>query len=209
MIDWSGDKETIDREVLQVGRDHMDRHDLCMLYSWAIPTPKAIGFIAFHVAQYSGNREVIEIGAGRGYWSRMLSEAGCNVHAFDKTVETVGGFTDLNGNCYHANESQVGLYFDVQPGDVDKAGLSRGATLFLCWPPYDDPMALDALKAYRGNQLVVVGEMHGGCCANDEFWSELDKNWTETATHDIPQWPCIHDYIAAFRRNGVRKFSVE
>ena len=59
--------------------DTPTRDMLVRKYSWAIPSPEALDLIVRHV----GNREIVEIGAGTGYWAKMLSQLGVKVHAFD------------------------------------------------------------------------------------------------------------------------------
>lgn len=50
---------------------------LCKKYAWAIPDERALQILA----SFS---PLIEIGAGRGYWARLLRDQGVNILAFDK-----------------------------------------------------------------------------------------------------------------------------
>ena len=65
----------------QIGRGFMEqwkaRGELVKQYSWAIPNNKAIETIV----KYS---PIIEIGAGTGYWGRLISKAGGDIVCYDK-----------------------------------------------------------------------------------------------------------------------------
>ena len=50
---------------------------LCKKYAWAIPDERALQILA----SFS---PLIEIGAGRGYWARLLRDQGVDILAFDK-----------------------------------------------------------------------------------------------------------------------------
>ena len=65
----------------------------------------------------------------------------------------------------------------VESGDV-AAAESEAEALVLCWPGYEDPMAVRALRAFRGGLLVYMGEGRGGCTADDAFFEELRGGWT-------------------------------
>lgn len=70
--------------------DTPSRDMLVRKYSWAIPSPETLDLIAQHL----DGREVVEIGAGTGYWAKMLSQLGIKVHAFDTSPpnEEVNGW---------------------------------------------------------------------------------------------------------------------
>ncbi len=65
----------------------------------------------------------------------------------------------------------------VESGDV-AAAESEAEALVLCWPGYENPMAVRALRAFRGGLLVYMGEGRGGCTADDAFFEELRGGWT-------------------------------
>ncbi len=49
----------------------------------------------------------------------------------------------------------------VHIGGPECAKQHSDRTLFLCWPPTDDPMAYDSLMSYYGDRVVYVGEWAG------------------------------------------------
>lgn len=170
---------------------HMEqRHQLTLQYAWAIPTTKAIFWAAKRCPR------IVEIGAGRGYWAMLLAAAGCDVVAYDKAIHDSG---EVVNNVWHADGP---TFFPVEHGYPEQAAEHSDRTLFLCWPPYDDPMAYDALRAYRGRELLYVGEGDGGCCGGEEFWKAIDGEWDEVGECEIPQWYGMRDWMTLYRRRA-------
>ncbi len=94
------------------------------------------------------------------------------------------------------------VFADVRPGDASVAGRHPDRVLLLCWPPYDDPMARDALSAYGGDLVVYVGEPRGGCSGDDAFFDLLDRDWTLEHLHVPARWEGAYDDVAVYRRRG-------
>lgn len=134
---------------------------------------------------------LVEIGAGTGYWSAMIAQAGGDVIAYDSTPPGPG-------NNYHPDPNA--RYFDVQQGGTEKAALHPDRTLFLCWPPYGEIMAWEALVYYKGSTLVYVGEGQGGCTGNDAFHELLDAQWEERLSLYLPNWQGIRDTLTVYQR---------
>lgn len=166
----------------------VSRDELAKTFAWGIPTP---GDIQWLTEQLDG-RAVVEIGAGTGYWAWQLSQAGVDVAAFD-----IRAYGEDNPWCYPIQ------YHPVAQAGPEKAGEYPTRALLLCWPPYSDPMATDALRAYGGGVVVYVGEP-GGCCADDEFFELLDQGWDEAGTspHHVT-YSGIHCYVTVYRRRTV------
>lgn len=158
------------------------RNKLVLAYSWAVPNREALGAIA----QYTPNNEVVEMGAGTGYWAYLLSQMSITVYAWDK-------------NPYH-NRHCDAHWGDVMPGGPEKLSRFSNIPMLLVWPPYDDDMATKSLLAYKGNTLIYVGEGEWGCCANDSFFDALHCEWKEVENIEIPQFQCIHDSMSVFKR---------
>lgn len=159
------------------------RTDFVREYAWAIPNQTAIREIVKH-------SPLIEIGAGTGYWAKLISEAGGNIIAFDKKPPS------SNKNEYRHTK----MYFNVQRGRWSKIKKHPDRTLFLCWPPYKTRMASDCLKTYKGNSFIFIGESWGGCNGDDEFWDIVNSNWEMLNSVDIPKWSGMHDYLMVFKR---------
>ena len=164
------------------------RHQLTFQYSWAVPSPEAIAWAAERCPR------IVEIGAGRGYWAKLLAAAGCDVVAYDKSIHDTG---EIVNNEWHTDGA---TFFPVEHGYPERAAGHADRTLFLCWPPYDNAMAHGAITAYSGQELLYIGEGCGGCCGDDEFWKVIAADWEEIGECDIPQWYGMHDWMWLYRR---------
>lgn len=150
------------------------------LFSFAIPTPDAIATIAHRASS------IVEIGAGTGYWSALLSGAGVSVEAFD-----------------NRSWGLKPLWHDVKRGGAICAGRVDSKALLLCWPPYRMPMAKRALQAFRGDLCVYVGEGYGGCTGSDGFHALLESEWVKEVVVHAVQYPGLHDVVRIYRRKAI------
>jgi hypothetical protein len=149
-------------------------------FSFAIPNEDALETIS----KYS---PIVEIGAGNGYWARLLQERGCSTLPFD-------AFT--KNNPY----GQIKPWTTVYQGTEDVlTKFTRKVNLLLCWPPYDEPMATNCLKHFRGEYVLYIGEGWYGCTADNAFHTELN-NWDQVDEVSIPRWAGMHDWLTVYRR---------
>lgn len=72
-------------------------------------------------------------------------------------------------------------------------------SLFLCWPPPRDPMAADALAAYKGSTVIFIGEWNPATAADIQFYDAVE-GWQLEITHNIPRWFGIKDRLSVWRR---------
>lgn len=158
-----------------------ERRRLISKYSFAIPSEESI------LAIKGFSDTVIEVGAGSGYWAWLMSQVGIKVFAFDTEKPP----NDLFTTSWHP----------IIIGNPVYLKKPVTAALFLCWPPYDSPMAFDALQRYPGNKLIYVGEGMEGCTADDRFHRELAAKWALVKSVSIPQWEYVHDYMMIYERN--------
>jgi hypothetical protein len=162
------------------------RRDLVGRYTFAIPSPRVITRLA-------KLGPIVEMGAGTGYWARLLENAGVDVVAYDAVPVGEG----LNE--YHDAVN----WFTVRAGEPADLAAHCARALLLCWPPYDTPMASQCLDAYAGDTLIYVGEPRGGCTANRRFFNLLDREWDAVGSSSLPQWPGIDDVLTIYRRRSV------
>jgi hypothetical protein len=101
--------------------------------------------------------------------------------------------------------SSQGGYYNVRKGSVEVLLIPkyRNWTLFLCWPPFDDPFAFDAIASFKGDTFIYVGEERDGATGNDAFFDELEDNWCFEEGVRIPQWFGMHDYFDVYNRRGM------
>ncbi|MGW0391241.1 hypothetical protein ACWDYJ_10120 [Streptomyces sp. NPDC003042] len=162
------------------------RRDLAGLYSWAVVTASALRWIR----EVTDGSSLLEVGAGSGYWARQLSVAGLDVVATDLHDVEANGFT--HGFRYTTVQRHTAA--DAVRRHPDRA-------LLLVWPPPADPMAAQALRAYRGEVFLYVGEGPGGMCADAAFFAELRRHWVARATCPLTvRWLGHTDRLTLYRR---------
>ncbi|MDH2424849.1 hypothetical protein [Sphaerisporangium sp. TRM90804] len=167
------------------------RTKLVSTYSWSIPTPGDITWIAGVL----NGRAVVEVGAGSGYWAWQLAQAGVDVVAYEPNDVTDNTFVEITEP-----------YYPLLRDDASAAGKHPDRALLLSWPSYSDPWASHALSAYEGDLLLYVGEGESGCCADDAFFELLDAEWTEIgrSPHHVTWWG-IHCRLIAYERTANRR----
>ncbi|KKN50718.1 hypothetical protein LCGC14_0629790 [marine sediment metagenome] len=168
-------------------------------YGWSVPTKKAIQ----KLKSFIGNEKVLEVGAGKGLWAKLMQDTGISITPTDLYAGQETPY--LSGKSFT----------EVQQMDASDAinRFSDHTVLFLNWPPYDSPMADEALKTFRGNKVIYVGEGSSGCTGDDCFHNQLGREWKmvdaacipedpysedwkrQDTKINIPQWEGIHDCI--------------
>lgn len=177
------------------------REILTRKYAWAIPNQAALDVLRKYAP-------IIEIGAGTGYWAFLLRQMQVDIVAYDIRIPDGSILPDdasrehieaFPGNAYHLGHTP---WTDVLPGGPEMAGQHPNRTLFLCWPPYQDPMASDCLKQFKGNTVIYVGEGGWGCTGDDEFHDLLEENFVEIEEDfvAIPRWEGVNDRFCVYRR---------
>lgn len=171
---------------------HFLRRRLVREYSWAIPAPDDLEFLANALE----GRSVLEVGAGAGYWAWQLSQVGVDILPYDMAP---------TGSLWHDIPTTGDLWTEVLEAPSTVAGDYPDRALMMVWPPYNTAMALDALRAYRGNMLVYVGEDHGGCTGDDEFHELIEAEWEEIGHNQShPTYAGISCRLLVYRRKGQR-----
>ncbi|EGZ05756.1 hypothetical protein PHYSODRAFT_532741 [Phytophthora sojae] len=154
---------------------------VAMKYSWAIPDERALQIIKHY-------GPIVEMGAGSGYWARLLRLRGVDVVAYDlhvagdddeETKEEEGEDKEkengkaaaTSGEESHgdAEETQGKVeqvyWTDVLKGTPKDLRKHAGRTLFLCYPDdFEDShesMAMASLCNYAGDTVIHVGELFG------------------------------------------------
>ena len=163
------------------------RSELISRYAFSIPTPD----IVREIARLS---PLVEIGAGSGYWARCLRAAGADIVAYDTRPPGEGlPFDPAGGNPWFEEE-----WFNVTEGDAAMAGRYPERSLFLCWPPIHDAMAMDALSGYRaagGKKLVYIGSP--GSSGDEAFHRELATLTVERSAR-LWSWPGIDEMLVIY-----------
>jgi hypothetical protein len=153
--------------------------------SWHIPTTDLVELIK----SYS---PVVSVGSGLAYTESIALEKGADILATDISPD------EKNLWCTDGE-------FQMEVEKLDASGAVKkyfDRNVFMGWPPYDNPMAYEVVKAMEiGKFLVYVGEGHGGCTGNDEFFEYLYANFEEVEIEfSIPRWSGIYDGVQVFKK---------
>ena len=165
--------------------DWDQRYEFVDKYSWAIPSEEALNSIA----KFVGNDIVLEIGAGLGYWAKLLQDKNINIIPTDSFDE----------KWFNKNPSHTKIFKYNAIDAIQK--FQEASVLFICWPPHKNTMAFDAIKVWNGSKLIYIGEGKFGCNATDGFFNELDEKWSIREKIYIPQYFQMYDDLTLYERN--------
>lgn len=159
----------------------------CRMYSFAVPTYEAVQAIS----EWS---PIIEIGAGTGYWANLIKVAGADVIALDTHPP------NLKFNLYHGRYTP---HTDILKGSHSNLQNYPNHTLFLCYPPPDNTMALDALSSYTGETVIHVGEWFGDT-GTLKFQQLLEKEFTLIQKILLPNWSSTSYDLTIWKRSSSK-----
>lgn len=149
-------KRWVERDLIEIGAGLVREHAV-KVFSWAIPNEECLAFMV------KTSKHIVEIGAGNGYWARMLSDRGANIVAVDSS-----------------NDKDIGSWFPVLHNTgsqymIDNAGCPDKA-LFLCWPHFlSGPRQADNMMKSLLRQ-TIDGRGNGGNEGDDEEHEEDEKD---------------------------------
>lgn len=170
----------------------VNRYPLCQRYSWSILSPSDRTWMA----EQTGGRSIVEIGAGSGYWAWQLAQGGIDVIAYDPAP--VG---QDNRYCAH------GPYFPVWHGSASCVRYHQDRVLLMVWPPKGGSHAAMALSMYEGEILVYAGLPAGRCTADEQFYSLLEQEWDMVSVAEgHVSWCNAQDSLAVFRRRKLVRY---
>lgn len=161
------------------------RRRLVEEYAWGVPNDPAVATLLEH-------DPVLEVGAGNGYWTWLVEQAGGEVVATDPAVRTWEVVDDLE------------LYTEVEALSATEAIDRYGPdhALFLCWPSDGAAWPAEALAAYGGDTVVYVGTGRGACNADHEFHRRLFEGFELAETVAIPTYDTCTDRLEVWTRTG-------
>jgi hypothetical protein len=182
------------------------RRECVESWSWAVPNETALKVL-------SGLGPIVEIGAGTGYWSKLLRARGVDVVAYDR-MPGVGCSWERR-----ASDSPV-LHTQVLAGEPEVLKVHPDRALLIIWPPHmtheyaEDPgyvsFGTRCLRAYKGRTVVYVGEPkrvaaqdnRPSWTGDDTFFAEMARDYVAQQWVAIPRWPGLHDAMWVVRRKG-------
>lgn len=172
-----------------VGRRHPVRQQLVRRYAYGVPNGEVLEAIA--AASPAG---VVELGAGTGYWARLLHERGVDVVAYDRWPPGSGA------NEFVDDDAQ---WFPVREGDARAVAEHADRTLLLVWPTWNETWPADAAAAFHaagGTTLVFVGEGPGGLTGDGVLHAQLGSAGRCMACSlQVADAPCVCDVPVLWR----------
>jgi len=189
-------------------------------YAYASPTDEALQVI-LHCIGSLEVEQILEQGAGTGYWSSLLNAKLSQQKRLEKEDKaevprvvaydvsppsSEGNETAIaSSNEYHGN---VPTFMHVQKADAhDLTRTSSPKTaLLLCYPPPDSDMAHDALTAHinkGGEVLIHIGEWKG--LTGNALFEELLKQQFYCDEKDViqlPFWGTDATYLTIWRKKA-------
>jgi hypothetical protein len=193
--------------ALAAGRSAADRRKvltglrplLTSTFAYAVPSDEVLDRLAAY-------KEIVEIGAGRGFWARCLAARGARVHAYDIDVP------DGHGR----GSAALPPHFPVVRGGPGEGLAAHGdcPALLLCWPPgmlnrqevdhggspRFSNMGEEALARFRGRNLVVVATLGMASFGPPAFWEALRRDWVRTEVVSLPNLADWQDAAHFFQR---------
>lgn len=171
-------------------------------FSFAIPSKEAIE----ELVKWIGGSRVIEIGAGRGLWARLLSEEGVSVEASDISHIKDNKFFNFNEQENDDKEKHK-TYFEIKEisGEEHAKTGTTNDVLMMVWPYFEGSLEKEdwqslALKNFKGSKFIFIGESEYGATGSPALWNEIRKNWITERYISIPNWRGISDAIQLYRR---------
>lgn len=166
------------------------------MYAYATPTQEALDVMAEHAP-------IVEVGAGTGYWSSLLQRADVDVVAYDKAPPSADG---AEGNAYHGH---VPPFCSIGRGGPEVLGQEdmAGRSLFLCYPPPGDAMAVRSVQLFQGDVILHVGEWQGDT-GDSRFESELHRRFVLEQEISLPNWGNSAYGLTVWRRKSKGAESV-
>lgn len=135
---------------------------------------------------------LVEIGAGTGFWSALIRNAGGDIVATDRIA---------NGRPNRYGQL-IGRYHPIIQMNGARAVSRHPERDVLCvWPSYMERWAAHALKRVKPGRCVhMVGEGWGGATGNDWMFRLLQEQFIEMQDMPLPRWRGINDHLTTYIR---------
>ena len=172
LFENGGDMDATAKAWSEISRKSISaRDELVKKYAWSIPDNAILNAII----AFADGKTIMDVGAGSGYWAKLLEEKGAKVIAIDDK-----------------SEEYTNYYFDVVKRDgveyLKSEPAAKDACLFMSWTrkPF--------WQQFPGNKLIVIGEQ---LTLNDD---PTKDGWRKEKVMDIPKWEFMHDHAAFYTR---------
>jgi len=168
------------------------RYKWIVEFGWCVPTIEFIDRLQRFVQNYGS---IVFPAAGLAWLPMLVLLTPCRDGSyFDRTRVIV---SDI---CRSAN---IWYPVTIEDGVQTSNHTKAGDTMVISWAPDFTELGTNMLKAFNGNQLIVIGEGDGGNTASKSFFIELSENWIEDTSENgvyIRQWNGTHDNATFYHR---------
>ena len=171
---------------------------ICHLYAYAVPHETSLAALG----QLPG--QLVEVGAGTGYWGDLLMKRphqATAIHLYDshplsttpqpeesknaRKKEASVAHNEYHGRALAFTAVRRGGCTDLKILTSPQASLE--STLLLCYPPPACRMALDCLESFGGQRVVLIGEWRGDT-ATPDFENILCRDFILERAIGLPNW---------------------
>lgn len=162
--------------------------DICTGITWSVPCPNTIEAII------SRTKKIVDLGAGTGYWSAILKNAGAeSVIAVDDQSDYKEFGVKIVKTFHPIINSDSVTWLREHAGEYDDHAL------FFSWARSDEMME-QCVDAWKGDYIFVICEGGDGKCTGDlDNYMENNSSW-EHKFHTVPKWLAINDYLCIYTR---------
>ena len=165
-------------------------------FTFAIPCREALEFIAGY------SRNIVEVGAGTGFWADQLRRVGVDVIATDKVGQ--------GESAYHHTVGAHSPIVQLEASDAIKAHPDRD--VLAIWPCYSEDWLERAIDHMQpGRKLFYIGESNGGCTATSGFFDKVydEGQYKELGYFNMVQWSYIHDEMWVYEKKANETLQLE
>ncbi len=149
-------------------------------FSYAIPSQEAIQIIC----EFASGKKILEIGAGHGFWAKILEMSGVNIVATDNFQN----FYADSDRCFLQVQNLDAIEAVRQNRDCD--------VLMIIDPPTFDEnymfthMARNSLQEFTGSSVILVAERRRHSSLDYFFWKQLrdKKIWKKISCTSLPNF---------------------
>ena len=128
------------------------------------------------------DQKTVDLGCGAGYLTYCLSRLGCDIIGVDNFSRSYSEYSkgkSFEGSKWH--KSAPDRFKDASYTDPSfLATLPDYDVVIMSWPDYlRDYTEVPLRHMKKGQVLIFEGEPQGGCCATDEYFNILKKEFKE------------------------------
>ena len=129
---------------------------------------------------------LVEVGAGSGYWTAELQDAGIDIIA-------------TNPNEFSYSDSWREEWCEIERiSALSAVEKYPERNVLMVWPCMDD-WGADVLNSVKNQTVIYIGESQNGCTASDKFFDIIDAEF-QVEIHSIRSLTGVYDNMYVLNR---------